>query len=808
VSAANTYTVVVHEVNAGAGVGHAYNLLLPGCAINCAPVNQPPVAKAHDVTVAAGPGGTANASVDNGSFDPDGDPITITQTPAGPYSVGTTSVLLTVVDKKGATAQASAMITVTPVYTLTVASTNPSSGVPITVSPPDNNGQSNGTTQFTRTYSNAVVVSLGAAASAGGKNFSSWTGCDSVAGMTCTATMNADRPVSANYGGALPALRFIPLAPCRIADTRNPNGPFGGPAISGHSSRDFVIPNSSCGVPATAAAYSLNVTVVPATSFLGYLTIWPTGQPLPLVSTLNSYDGRVKANAAIVPAGNGGAVSVYVTDTTHVILDINGYFVLANDPSAPLAFFPVTPCRLVDTRNPSRPLGGPFLAAQQARSFPVRSSSCNLPATALAYSLNFTAVPRGPLGYLTTWPTGMTLPLVSTLNALTGAVTANAAIVPAGTNGEISVYVADASEVIIDVNGYFAPPTSGTPLSLYPVAPCRVVDTRGTSGSFSGQISEDMTASPCGIPPSAQTVVLNATVVPSQRLGFLTLWPYGQTQPLVSTLNAYDGLVTSNMAIVPTSSSGVIDAFATDLTQLIFDTSGYFLSGTGAPPTMYTLTVARSGSGTGTVTSLDGKISCGAVCAVSYVSGAIVTLTASAASGSSFAGWSGGGCSGVGNCTVAVNSALSVTATFNSSSGSSFTGNWEFDTVSTAFAGVTSQVGGSIVQAGTAISGVLHVLGSSCFDVFTNVTVSGTILGNSVTITSGSVPGQVITFTGTATGTTLSGTYPASKSLACTRCSADLVMATREREPSTRCDVKCRYLRLAGTLAGQLLVYY
>jgi hypothetical protein len=80
--------------------------------------------------------------------------------------------------------------------------------------------------------------------------------------------------------------------------------------------------------------------------------------------------------------------------------------------------------------------------------------------------------------------------------------------------------------------------------------------------------------------------VLNATVVPVLHfLGYLTLWPDGQSQPFVSTLNAVDGLVTSNMAIVPTSSSvpssgssGVINAFATDPTQLILDTSGYFAS--------------------------------------------------------------------------------------------------------------------------------------------------------------------------------------------------------------------------------------
>ena len=50
------------------------------------------------------------------------------------------------------------------------------------------------------------------------------------------------------------------------------------------------------------------------------------GSPQPLVSTLNSWDGSVVANAAIVPAGTNGAISIYVTNNTHLILDINGYF--------------------------------------------------------------------------------------------------------------------------------------------------------------------------------------------------------------------------------------------------------------------------------------------------------------------------------------------------------------------------------------------------------------------------------------------------------------------------------------------------
>jgi len=73
----------------------------------------------------------------------------------------------------------------------------------------------------------------------------------------------------------------------------------------------------------------------------------------------------------------------------------------------------------------------------------------------------------------------------------------------------------------------------------------------------------------------AQAFVLNATVVPPGPLGFLTLWADTQPQPLVSTLNAPDGAITSNMAIVP-GTNGLIDGFTSDPTQLILDISGYF----------------------------------------------------------------------------------------------------------------------------------------------------------------------------------------------------------------------------------------
>jgi hypothetical protein len=85
----------------------------------------------------------------------------------------------------------------------------------------------------------------------------------------------------------------------------------------------------------------------------------------------------------------------------------------------------------------------------------------------------------------------------------------------------------------------------------------------------------DVVDSACGISSLAQAYVFNASVVPVGPLGYLTLWPDGSSQPLVSTLNALDGSISSNMAIVPTN-NGKVDAFASGITQLILDISSYF----------------------------------------------------------------------------------------------------------------------------------------------------------------------------------------------------------------------------------------
>ena len=117
-TAGTPYTVVVTEIG-GNSSPNTYTLTIPACALNCN-TNQLPKAVAHAVTViAADVGGTAEAGIENGSYDPEGDTLTISQTPPGPYPVGVSNVILTVADSHGAADQATATVTVlNPGFTL------------------------------------------------------------------------------------------------------------------------------------------------------------------------------------------------------------------------------------------------------------------------------------------------------------------------------------------------------------------------------------------------------------------------------------------------------------------------------------------------------------------------------------------------------------------------------------------------------------------------------------------------------------------------------------------------------------------
>jgi uncharacterized repeat protein (TIGR03803 family) len=369
------------------------------------------------------------------------------------------------------------------------------------------------------------------------------------------------------------ASQFVPIAPCRIMDTRL----FGTPIQGGTVQMFDIIQNArnwGCGDLSSATAFSLNVTVVPHGP-LGYLTIWPQSANQPAVSTLNSPDGSPRGGAIIVAASSlhwePGAVNFYASDTTDVIIDVNGYFTAPG--SQTLQFYPLTPCRVVDTRNGQ---DGGMLQAGVERDYTI-AGQCGVPASVQAYSMNVTALPApGGLDYLTVWTPGEGRPSTSTLNGGVGGAVANAAIVAAGSNQAVALYAnSNSTNLLVDVNGYFAPAGAGG-TSLYTVPNCRIYDSRNNNGQpFSGQRTIDIAAQWCAPPANTQAYVFSATVVPDGPLSYLTLWADPQQRPAVSTLNSIEGAITSNMAIV-SNANGSTDAFAAGYTQLILDISGYF----------------------------------------------------------------------------------------------------------------------------------------------------------------------------------------------------------------------------------------
>jgi hypothetical protein len=198
------------------------------------------------------------------------------------------------------------------------------------------------------------------------------------------------------------SLTFVAITPCRLVDTRGGifNGitPFNGPSIASATPVTFPVQSSAeaigpdantspapCGtIPSTAEAYSFNITVIPVAGTANYVTLWPTGSPQPVVSTLNATQGVIVANAAIIAAGTSGSVNLYNSGPAaiNVVIDMNGYF--APGTAGPIAFadfFALMPPDNVATIAPGTdvafPLSGPTGGSSITR---VSTSSFNLAA--------------------------------------------------------------------------------------------------------------------------------------------------------------------------------------------------------------------------------------------------------------------------------------------------------------------------------------------------------------------------------------------------------------------------------------------
>ncbi|HZF14094.1 MAG TPA: hypothetical protein VFE33_35310 [Thermoanaerobaculia bacterium] len=138
-----------------------------------------------------------------------------------------------------------------------------------------------------------------------------------------------DVKVTACIAPPAPAYGFYPLAPCRLIDTRQPSGPSGGPALGPSAARTLTLAGR-CGVPPTAKALSVNLTVVQP-AMAGSLLLYADDQTPapPLASTISFPAGVVRANNAIVSLGNGSGGAIALNQSAggvDLLIDVNGYF--------------------------------------------------------------------------------------------------------------------------------------------------------------------------------------------------------------------------------------------------------------------------------------------------------------------------------------------------------------------------------------------------------------------------------------------------------------------------------------------------
>jgi hypothetical protein len=242
-------------------------------------------------------------------------------------------------------------------------------------------------------------------------------------------------------------------------------------------------------------------------------------------------------------------------------------------PSTPLPFVAINPCRIVDTRvtNPDG-FHSPSFIDDESRTFPFPSSpDCpGLPATAGAYSINIQFRPIAQLAFLTAYPTGTTMPLVSTMTASPAAWVQNAAVVPAGTGGAIDIYCQYAGRVVIDINGYYAPQSvvntlntlsgdvtlaNGANVTITPSGNTLTIDAPLTAGPTgpTGATGEQGAPGPTGPTGSAGAVGATGPAGPSGATG--EAGPAGPTGP--AGANGINGVDGATGATGPTGPAGI-----------------------------------------------------------------------------------------------------------------------------------------------------------------------------------------------------------------------------------------------------------
>jgi hypothetical protein len=374
---------------------------------------------------------------------------------------------------------------------------------------------------------------------------------------------------------------YVADGPVRLLDTRDGTGGTSRPLTTAAPIKLSVI--GVDGVPATATAVAINVTVTNSTGY-GNVAVNPDGITPSGTSNLNYAAGQTVPNLVIVPIGADGKVQFTKQGPGQVdlIADMAGYFTAANAAG----YTSAGPTRILDTRYG---IGASSAKLTSSGYIKLQVSGANgVPGNVTAVAVNLTLTDSTGFGNVVAWPDGSPQPTASNLNYTAGLTVANAAIIPV-TDGYIDIAKQGpgAVSMIADVDGYY---TDGSGSAYVPVTPTRLFDSRTvTNGKLPAdaayELPIDQDSNGAKI-TDITGLVLNTTVTNVTGVGFVTVFPDNTAEnggvfvpPTASNLNFAAGTTVPNLTFATPGDAGLVDFYngaQKSSLDLIVDAFGFY----------------------------------------------------------------------------------------------------------------------------------------------------------------------------------------------------------------------------------------
>lgn len=356
---------------------------------------------------------------------------------------------------------------------------------------------------------------------------------------------------------------LVPNPPDRVLDTRTGRGaPLGKVAAGGILRLDLA---GKVGPDTDSVVMNLTATEADGA---GYLTAYPCDDDLPPVSNVNFEAGENVPNLVMVQLAADASVCLFAYQRTHVVADLAGRF----DVDAGDRYLPVTPVRLLDTRDGTGRPSGKLSAGAPVR-LQVAGTS-GVPVGASAATFNLTVTEPDSAGYLTAYPCDQAVPDASNVNFVGGQTVPNLATVKLDATGGVCLYPYATTHVLVDLAGWFGP--GGTD-GFVALPPDRVVDTREEpEGKLDarGDYILDLGLADAGIRVDA--LALNLTATEPDGPGYLTAYPCAGNVPNASNVNYVRGENVANLAVAKLDDDALTCVFTWETTHLVMDLFGLF----------------------------------------------------------------------------------------------------------------------------------------------------------------------------------------------------------------------------------------